>query len=207
MAEYDMQLRNLEDLSIKNEMKNIIFLNKKFSVRDLNMLGRAEHFDIVLALNIIHWFKDWKAALNALCVMADIVIVVLSPARDKTHGSHLLVEMNNYVKNYYKGKLIGRFKRHTSNDFGYLYMIDEWCSSKKRGLAFGKNKNVRYEVLSNFHEKLLRKNVGNKHFLHEWLPGINFETFKLFNGVYPSPSFLKDLINNGPLKNQKKNAI
>ena len=44
-----------------SKLNNIIFLNQLFSATNLQRLSECEHFDVVLAMNVLHHFHDqWK---------------------------------------------------------------------------------------------------------------------------------------------------
>lgn len=40
------------------KLDNVILLNKMIVPEDLTKLSQCEHFDVVLAMNVIHWFGD-----------------------------------------------------------------------------------------------------------------------------------------------------
>src|SRR3990167_10755266 len=58
------------------KLDNIIHLNKPIYINDLIELGKCEHFDVVLALNIIHWLgSDYKQVIEALLTLGDHIII------------------------------------------------------------------------------------------------------------------------------------
>ena len=63
--------RKLLDLCIKNNNHNVMLLNKKMNLDDLKLLKEVQHFDIVLALNIIHHFDEpFQSVLDTLVSMS-----------------------------------------------------------------------------------------------------------------------------------------
>jgi 2-polyprenyl-3-methyl-5-hydroxy-6-metoxy-1,4-benzoquinol methylase len=44
----------LDLCKLNTDLDNIIFLEKRITADDLTMLGKCEHFDVVLCLNVVH---------------------------------------------------------------------------------------------------------------------------------------------------------
>ncbi len=67
----------LLSLCKKNTMlSNIAMLNTQVTADDLEQLAQREHFDVVLALNILHYFRgDWQRAADAVLALGDTVII------------------------------------------------------------------------------------------------------------------------------------
>jgi len=76
------------------------------SVVDMMRLSECQHFDVVLALNVVHWYgSQWEAALRTLVGMADWVVVQV-PAKGEGDGradvpGHQYVDdMNDWIEGY-----------------------------------------------------------------------------------------------------------
>jgi len=70
-----------------NEDERVRLLNQKFSTKDLFDLSRLEQYDVVLALSILHHFKDYQAAVKAIFSLGDIIFIE-PPALEETRGGY-----------------------------------------------------------------------------------------------------------------------
>src|SRR3990167_5625823 len=62
-----------------------IVLARKFNVNDILRLSQCEHFDVVLGLNILHWFgEDALPVLVTLMRMGDYIFVQIPKTTDTT---------------------------------------------------------------------------------------------------------------------------
>lgn len=164
----------LEELCKENtDLDNIILLKKYFTHKDLQTLSENEHFDVTLALNIIHHFgSNWKAAADAILNMGDYIIIETpSPQNTNVGNSALLKEIYDYLicKN---GKLLGYVPTNRPTDRADLLFLFE---IKKSYVHIADKK---HELESDFSKKILNNSTV-------YMPGIHYQTFKLFNGTFP----------------------
>ncbi|MDO7722484.1 MAG: methyltransferase domain-containing protein, partial [Nitrosopumilus sp.] len=62
--------RKLLELCIKNNNQNILLLDKQMNLKHLKNLKEVQHFDVVLALNVIHHFDEpFQDVLDTLISM------------------------------------------------------------------------------------------------------------------------------------------
>ena len=83
--------------------KRQIVLKHAFSVADLAKLSECEHFDVVLAFNIVHWFgSSWQAAADAILGMGDYVFVQIPTEADSSEvpGYAYIEAMRGYFKEH-----------------------------------------------------------------------------------------------------------
>lgn len=192
MIEEDRYLQRLCQLN--TELDNIIFLCKRVTIEELQQLGSCEHFDIVLALNVIHWSEgNWKEMTDAVLALGDHVIIETPPAGDlKAIGAPYLGDIEQYIESK-GGRVIDTFARnHTNSNLRANFYI---VSNKKNTIErahwnAAHDGSVSYRVKSTFKEKRLRKMAkpskkATQLFDVEWSPGINLLTFAALNGVYP----------------------
>lgn len=174
------------------QLKNIIHLNKPVIVSDLQKLGACEHFDVVLALNIIHWLgDDYKQTIETLLTLGDNIIIETPPAGE----GKLKKEIVKYLEEI-NAELLGYVPRHAiKNTFAPMYLIKS-DQSKKLTQSTWIGKNYEYEIISEFKEKKLKKidDTSGEISLTDWAPGINLITFKMYNGAYPEAETLKNEI-------------
>ena len=163
------------------------------------MLEKCEHFDVVLALSVVHWFgAKWRECIEAILKLGDNIIIDVPPVGDVcATGTKDLKNLNDYLSKI--GKVIGKSKRHTTSHLkciSNLYLIEGEKKeiSKVHWLWEGKSKSF-YNIESNFDKKNLFKpcfgNFAKKQKI-KWIPGINLLTFKMLNGKYPTNKMLED---------------
>jgi len=200
----------LELCKLNTSLDNIILLNKKIIPEDLQMLSECEHFDVILAMNVIHWFdKKWKNVADAILNMGDNIIIETPPQESVTDAYHnnMRKQIEDYIVNA-GGIILGKVKRHSSNTFSNIYLIEKNKKYLERNnwLKTSKFDKDSHYVDSSFREKKLTKKVAyppDTWMTADWVPGINLVTFKMYDGRYPS----NDIVSEGikKLKNQPSN--
>ncbi len=193
----------LISLADRNNCKDrLIVLNKRISLYELKELAKCEHFDVVLALNVIHHFgdEDIKEVCEVFSNLGDNLIIETPPSDDKNAcgGKHL-----KPINDFYSGRekmLLGSFDRHTCDGKSDIY----WLETPKDKLS---STYFEYDTLfynGTIDEKMTPclikkdnivnstftfKNLDNKRHnrVLEWIPGINLMTFIKLNGRYPFP--------------------
>ncbi|HJM69094.1 MAG TPA: hypothetical protein QGF02_04055 [Candidatus Babeliales bacterium] len=174
------------------DLNNLVFLNTRCDVKMLRCLGDCEHFDVIMALNVIHHFEEkWEACLDALMKLGDNLLIE-TPVKTTTGsviGSKYLTQLNNAIQKR-GGVILGEVPRWSSpKDPARIYHVK--CPSKK--LRYTRYDTVNpsaarnYPIESNYEEKFMHKK-GQK---LEWLKGMNLWTFKILNGTFPSTPVLK----------------
>lgn len=184
----------LEELCKKNtDLKNIIFLKTCITPQQLKILGECEHFDVVLALNVIHHFgSQWKQVTDAILDLGSHIIIETPPAEDKQSAGQENLELIQKYLETKGGKIIGRFKRQTQSDVldnMYLFSLSKKHLKRKHwNNSLPKSEWENYVITSTFKEKTFYKKHTNQ--IKTWYPGINLLTFKILHGAYPE----KDII-------------
>ncbi|MFA6065580.1 MAG: methyltransferase domain-containing protein [Candidatus Babeliaceae bacterium] len=184
--------QNLLKICKKNtELSNIIFLNTHLTVEALERLADCEHFDVVLAFNIIHHFgKEWERAAQAIFRLGDFTIVESPPSHDKVFAqNHEVKALEEFLEDK-NGVVIAKTPRHT--DPSALALMRLYTTPKKEinykhwfygdSSAVGK---IHYNIESTFEEKKFIKKNAEHRIERPWVPGINFITFKTLNGLWP----------------------
>lgn len=187
----------LELCHLNSNLKNIVLLNKKLSLKELKKLGDCEHFDVVLAFDYINP-KDceWNQTVNEILRLGDNIFI-------QTPWSNVSSEnatQKNVVEYLVKqaGKLILQTPRT------YEPKIEEqmfWFKRKKEKLrckCFAWRSKDAYMDLfhiesSYTHKILLKKGKTSG---PEWKKGINLVTFLMLNGTYPAKHDIKQTVAN-----------
>ena len=192
-AHYPLVGTQLRDLCEANDkLNNIVLLNKVVVPEDLEKLSECEHFDVVLALNIIHWLKqDWKRGADAILNMGQLAIIETPPQeRGSTAADNAQKkEIEDYLLTR-GAKPIAKVPRHTSKAMATIYLFE----GNKRFLQ--KKTWASPTLLDNTHEitctyekkKLTKPTFGmfGKYTATKWIPGINLLTFKMYHGSWPT---------------------
>jgi SAM-dependent methyltransferase len=84
----------------KNESHQVVLLQHAISARELMRLSQAEHFDVVLALNVIHHFRwRWRTAAHAILGLGDTVIIENPPNNDTgSRGKWIRGPINRFLE-------------------------------------------------------------------------------------------------------------
>lgn len=172
------------------QLKNIIILQKNLSCNDFLRLGKCEHFDIVIAPDIIDQnSKNWKETLLPILRLGDFVILTTS----LKPGSCSLVELKDYLHTNFVEILE---KKQSEQTVAYLLKTEKKSISLRTWIWPPPNQPnfkefKQYKIISNFHEKNLVKKEEKEQIKSNWKRGINLITFKMLNGIYPTNSTLK----------------
>ncbi|MBT3455516.1 tetratricopeptide repeat protein [bacterium] len=188
--------RHLFDLCVLNNLSNIVFLNKTISIEELRRLGECEHFDIVLAMSVVHWFGDnWKKAVDAILELGDKILIEVPPVGDvRATGTKDLKNLNDYL--FSKGTIALKEFRHTAPGMlSNTYLIERKKDAIKN-VHWGRLKDkTSHKIYSTENEKYLIRSFPEPEYepvVSAWMPGINLMTFKALNGVYPTLKMIEN---------------
>jgi hypothetical protein len=185
MIEEDPYLNRL--CALNTELNNVVLLNKRVSIEELERLGECEHFDLVLCLNVIHWSEsDWQRMTDAVLKLGDRILIETPPAGDqKAIGGPYLAAIEHYIESH-KAKIIGKFPRsHTRPDLmANFYAVTKNKRSTARAY-WTAHKGTGCAIKSTLKEKVVIKKSDIVEPL-VWQPGINMMTFKALQGTYPT---------------------
>ena len=193
----------LKHLTKENDkVDSLIILDKHIDINFLESLAKAEHFDVVLALNIIHHLgENWKESIDNIALIGEHVVIETPSGNDKGACGEFKKEIEDYLV-LIGGELIGKFERHTdSENKGSLYYINrrKLKINQKYLLDFyNLGPNNFYYIYSDWNvKKFIKINFeGNVLVERDWKNGINFVTFKRFNGCIPSNHVVENYIKN-----------
>ena len=193
---YPLVGTQLEQLChLNTALDNVILLKKSLILSDLKKLSECEHFDLVLLLNILHWFPaEWRQMADAVLDMGDNIIIE-TPPQEKVF-SQRNYEIEQYILS--KGaEVIGTVQRHTTGTPVNLYLIKNQKKSLKRK-NWITTQSYPHTIHSTYQEKKqikIGKYDGQK-IVTDWVPGINLITFKMYSGAYPAKEIVKEAAKN-----------
>lgn len=169
----------------------IIALSRRLTIADLEALAGAEAFDVVLALNVLHWFgAEWAPALAAILELGDKVIIETPPATDTgALGQGVVPDIHRRLLETGGGRLIGETPSHTTA--GVMRPIFEFHRPKRqlRRAYIGAPAHVaiRPHVISATLEERTIIFAGAGQGPRTWIPGINLRTYLELGGSWPTP--------------------
>ena len=190
--------RKLLESCVKNNNQNILLLDKQMNLKHLKNLKEVQHFDIILALNIIHHFDEpFQDVLETLVSMCSFCFMEHpnSLENNSTKNFHRLKsEKLNLEK--FKPKLLNKNQSGLGNFANQklernLWLLENtqsktidrgWRGASKYNEQFGPNTEI--NINSNFNQ--IHVNYGLRDERRNWIPGIDLRTFLENNGVYPT---------------------
>ena len=204
-VESDSQ-RNLLDSCKKNNNRNILLLEKQMNLKSLKNLKEVQHFDIVLALNIVHHFDEpFQDVIDTLVSMSSFCFFEHpnSLENSATKNSHRLKnEKLNLEK--FEPQLLNKNESGLGDSTNKKLQrsmwllkntksktIDRpWRGTQKYNDEFGPDTQI--DIKSNFDEIVIDYSLRNES--RPWIQGIDLRTFLENNGVYPTNDDVLNLI-------------
>ena len=198
--------RKLLELCIKNNNRNILLLDKQMNLKHLIHLKEVQHFDIVLALNIIHHFEEpFQDVLETLVSMSSFCFMEHpnSLEDNSTKNSHRLKTEKLRLEKF-KPKLLKKNQSGLGNSSNQklerdMWLLENtksktidrgWRGSSKYNEQFGPNTEI--NIKSNFDE--INVDYSLREEKRNWIHGIDLRTFLENNGVYPTNDEIIHLI-------------
>ena len=207
--------RKLLELCVKNNTRNILLLDKQMNLKHLKNLKEVQHFDIILALNIIHHFEEpFQDVLETLVSMSSFCFMEHpnSLENKSTKNYHRLkAEKLNLEK--FKPKLLNKIQSGLGNSMNQklernMWLLENtqsktidrgWRGTSKYREQFGPNAEI--NIKSNFNE--ISVDYGLREEKRNWIHGIDLRTFLENNGVYPTNDQIINLIDNLKIEHAK----
>lgn len=184
----------LETACRENGLSTTIGLHRRLSIADLNQIAGAEHFDIVLALNVVHHFKTrWDQALEAITRLGDNLIIETPPRDDVNACGQAAVRPILRRIEAMKPEKLGATRSHTTPGvWRPMFLIRKkktsilWTCINAKKVRAGHAR--RHTIHSTSHGKTIvfkpiKKGDAEA---RDWVHGINLWTWCELGGVYPS---------------------
>ena len=207
--------RKLLELCIKNNDHKVLLLDKQMNLKNLKSLKEVQHFDIVLALNIIHHFDEpFQDVLDTLVSMSSFCFMEHpnSLENESTKNSQRL-EAEKLNLDSFDPILLNKTQSGLGNSFNQklernlwllkntqLKTIDRgWRGASKYNESFGPGNHI--SIKSNFDK--IDIDYGLRNETRTWIQGIDLRTFLENNGVYPTNDDIINLIDDLEIKNAR----
>lgn len=173
-----------------NALPSTIALTHRLSVADLQELATSEHADIVLALNVLHHFADWRGALEAVLGLGEVVLIE-TPGRGDTQAAHYAAAMELLdALEARPAELLGLSESHVTPGVQRpLFVFRQSKPRLTRGYAYGDRVRAKgaitpraHAILSTLHEKRITYTAGES---RAWVAGMNLWNWLQLGGSYP----------------------
>ena len=207
--------RKLLELCKKNNDHKVLLLNKQMNLKNLKNIKEVQHFDIVLALNIVHHFDEpFQDVLETLVSMSSFCFLEHpnSLENESTKNSQRL-DTEKLDLEKFKPILLNKNPSGLGNSLNKklernLWLLQNtqsktidrgWRGASKYTEEFGPGNQI--SIKSNFDE--INVDYGLRDEKRNWIQGIDLRTFLEYDGVYPTNEKIINLIDNLKIKNAK----
>jgi len=194
--------RNLREICESNGNSKVILMEAKLDLAALKTMAAVHHFDVILALNIVHHFDEpFQEVLDTLMSMCSYCFFEHPNEKEdtKTINSHRLEAEKLNLEKYNAKHLIDTDRWEDVNR--KMYLLEN--NSPKVVYRHSLGKEIDYEnegaVINSSFDAI---NIEYKHRNENrpWNLGLNLRTFLEFNGQYPCLDKIFDLIDEAPLE-------
>ena len=198
--------RNLLDSCKKNNNQNILLLEKQMNLKHLQNLKEVQHFDIVLALNVVHHFDEpfqdvleLLVSMSSFCFFEHPNSLENTATKNSSRVKSEKLELEKFLPqllNKSKSGLGDAVNKKLERNMWLLKntqskTIDRaWRGTEKYDEEFGSDSHI--DIKSNFDEILI--DYGSRNEKRNWIQGIDLRTFLENNGVYPTNDQVFDMI-------------
>lgn len=174
----DTSNRLLDICKFNDKINGIVYLKKELSLEDLQFLNKNEHFDVVLALNVVHHMQPYKEILDILFQLGDAIIIETPPANDdRVNDNPDIPNIEKYLINKKNGICIAQTARAASNNFEEITSLE----TTEMFLAQKEYTPNAYAKMFYF-ENPIKKS--------EDIPFFKLSTFQKLNGLYSLTKYL-----------------
>jgi hypothetical protein len=183
----------------ENALPTTIAMTHRLSVGDLDALAASEAPDVVLALNVLHHFDDWRGALDAVLALGDRIIIE-TPGRGDVNSANYAESMRLLDALEAMGApTAAHFPSHvTAGVKRPMFLIDRVKDRVSSGYAYvervrtrGKHPVRAHRIHSDFETKWITYDDGES---RAWEPGMNLWNWAQMGGVYPSRASVQDAV-------------
>lgn len=172
---YGDQLQKVLDL---NGNDRVLFLRHLFSCDDLRLLSDVEHFDLVLALSVMHHFD--KPFPEVLSVVRDLGDVVIAENAVEPNACGISRVKESFVPD--DALMLGWADSHLMDVKRPMYVMQQSKNCLRKAYVGTPLFDVNVSIVSNFDSKIAFKDGVS----YDWFRGINLKTWLYFNGQTPA---------------------
>jgi SAM-dependent methyltransferase len=172
----------------------VIVLKRKLELGDLEALAASEAFDVVLALNVLHWFgASWREAADRILELGDNVIIETPPAEDTgALGQGVVQQIHRYLEELSGHELLGTTPSHTTKGVErpvYLYRRPK-RQLRRAYIGAPPRAHVRAHAIQSTPGERSVIFAGAGIGPRRWHPGINLRTYLELGGAWPPAEYI-----------------
>lgn len=204
---HEKNARNLLKICKLNDNPQAIVLQRKLCLEDLKALSEVEHFDVVIALSIIHHFEEpYQEVFEVLSRLGSCLIFEPPCMDEKTINQERIVAEPLDLSTV-KKKLLART---TNGSLGekkfyrdtYAIQCEQSKLVKKTYFSAPHDLPSFPKITADEHQRKIFLPRQQKEM--DWPEGISFNTFLALNGIYPTKNRIFHLMNDLPLKDHDR---
>lgn len=175
----------------QNDNPHIILLHHTFRLADLRALAEVEHFDVILALSVVHHLDGpFAESLSVLRSLGDHLILEL-PTETDACGQPIVEEIRQ-ASLPANAQLLGHGQSHLGGSPRPIYLLSQPKTRLTKSYLGTPRTGLQVTIESDFQRKRIR--FHNKPEQRDWLPGINLHTYLWFHGCYPRHGWIADAL-------------
>jgi len=177
----------LKEVLSQNESERVILLERKFSLDDLRKLAKVEHFDLVLAMSVIHHIKgSFGEVLETVRSLGDNVIAETA-TEDRACGQSSVKE--SFIPE--DASILGYGKSHLKGPKRPVFLLQQKRTHlAERFIGCTRPDKLEMEIESDFSTK----KMTNRDETRDWHRGINLKTFRYFGGSRPNKNKIVEML-------------
>jgi len=171
---YGDWFQQLNDL---NGNDRVLFLRHLFSCDDLRLLADVEHFDLVLAMSVMHHFD--KSFSEVMSVVRDLGDVVIAENAVEPNACGLSRVRESFIPD--DAVMLGWADSHLGDMKRPVYAMYQSKDCLRKAYIGTPMDDINVSVVSDFDVKMAVKDGE----VYDWFRGINLKTWLHFNGQTP----------------------
>lgn len=177
----------LTEVLDKNETERVILLKKKATLEDLKYLADIEHFDIVLAMSVIHHIDGgFKNVLEACRNLGDNLIAETA-TEDRACGQKSVKE--SFIPE--DAEILGYGKSHLKGPKRPVFWLQQQRKTLKKRYYNSPRKDALDLTIESTFTKKIKKQRGKE---LDWVRGINLMTYINFGGRRPKNTKIREIL-------------
>lgn len=161
----------------ENQNPRVIMLHREMSLADLACLADVEHFDVTLAMSVVHHLGPFDETVEVLRRMGDHLILEI-PVEDNACNPQF------HPRSVPDGVLLGWGASHLRDTDRPIYLLSQPKSGLEAAYLGSEEGDVDVVISSSFDAKTVA--YGSRDEVRGWWRGINLQTFLSFGGRVPS---------------------
>lgn len=173
--------------------ERVLWLNREFTAGDLWMLSEVEHFDVVLAMSVVHHFDEQQImVIQAMRSLGDNLIIEI-PVESNACNPHRVRQLDELTLVGDGWLNLGFGKSHLKDgELRPIWVSNEPKCRLRKSYIGTHRTDLALLIASNFKTK--KAWFWDKDETRDWHRGINLKTFRHFGGAHPTADRIRELL-------------